>query len=234
MVEQIGDDILVKRSLGGDREAFRALVERYEGRVYSLAFEMLKSTEDARDIAQESFVKAYFSLKDFRGECSFYSWLYRIVYNMTVDFKRRVARRGGDTAEFDESAYAGGGAIGGWMEAPHESLVRREQRRHIRKAFEELSEVHRVVLMLREVDGLSYEEIAEVTGVSRGTVMSRLHYARKKMQAVLSQYDPELGQAASGRSGEGDSFFDGEQSDDTSERNKKLNMMYAIPAQGGR
>ncbi len=95
------DRDLVAQASGGDKEAYRLLVERYQAKVYSLSYEILKSKEDAEDVTQEVFVKAYLSLADFRGGSAFYTWLYRIAYNMSIDFKRKMARRG--TSEFDEN-----------------------------------------------------------------------------------------------------------------------------------
>ncbi len=200
MVDDSADIGLVSRTLKGDKEAFRLLVEKYEGKVYALAYEMLRSKEDARDISQESFVKAYLSLKDFRGEGTFYTWLYRIVYNMVLDYKRKIVRRGGQHDELDETTPGQPGSWMGVVEAPHESLIRREQREHLKRALADMSEEHRAVIVLREVDGLSYDEIAQVTGVSRGTVMSRLHYARKKLQGALSFIYPEYGASSKGGS----------------------------------
>lgn len=184
-MDKISDVELIKLVQAGDKEAYRSLVERYQERVYGLAFEILKSREDAEDVAQESFVKAYLSITEFKGESSFYTWLYRIVYNMAIDFKRKIARRGGEKAEFDETVAYDADGILGRVEGPQEQILRQEQRHQIRAALDSISEEHRVVITLREVDGLSYEEIAKVTGISRGTVMSRLHYARKKVQSVL-------------------------------------------------
>lgn len=189
------DDILVKRVVGGDTEIYRVLVERYEKRVFALTFEILRSKEDAEDVTQESFVKAYLSLPDFKGEASFYTWLYRIAYNLAIDLKRKVNRRGGPPAEFDETSTQSAGALRGTaligaVEAPHEALNRREQNIQIRRALESISEEHRAVILLRELEGLSYEEISDVIGISLGTVMSRLHYARKRLQKVLAEHAP--------------------------------------------
>lgn len=94
------EKLLVRKSLDGDKDAYRELMERYQDRVYRLAFEVLRNPEDAEDVVQESFVKAYLSLKNFRGQASFYTWLYRIVYNMAIDYKRRITRRGGNPLSF--------------------------------------------------------------------------------------------------------------------------------------
>lgn len=179
---------LVQSSLAGDRQAFRELVEHYQSRAFALALGIVKNRQDAEDIVQESFVKAYLSLKNFKGESAFYTWLYRIVTNMSIDFKRRVARNGGTASEYDESQSNPAPNLNATEEGvvqPQEALLRKERAQQIHQALAELSPEHRAVIVLREVDGLSYEEIADVVGVSKGTVMSRLHYARKKMQQVL-------------------------------------------------
>ncbi|MCB0339713.1 MAG: sigma-70 family RNA polymerase sigma factor, partial [Bdellovibrionales bacterium] len=142
------------------------------------------------DVAQEAFVKAYLSLKNFRQDSSFYTWLYRIAYNMAIDFKRKVARRGGSAVEWDPemlTEQVSQTPLLQESERPDESFERGELRSALKFALEELTEPHRVVIVLREVDGMSYDEIADVVGVSKGTVMSRLHYARKRLQEILSE-----------------------------------------------
>jgi RNA polymerase sigma-70 factor (ECF subfamily) len=192
--KEIKESDLVARAAGGDKEAYRALVEKYQSRAFSIAYEIVQSRHDAEDIIQESFVKAYLSIGDFRGQSSFYTWFYRIVYNMAIDFKRRTNRRGGEHAEYDDrmSGENGvfAGATTGKTEGPSEAIFRKEQARKIQEALNEISEEHRAVITLREVDGLSYDEIADVVGVSKGTVMSRLHYARKKLQKALVEFAP--------------------------------------------
>lgn len=182
------DDVLVKKALAGDRSAFGQLVTRYEKRVFAMVMEMARHRQDAEDITQEVFVRAYFSLKNFRSESSFYTWLYRIAYNMTIDFKRRVARRP------QEAVAAGSISSEGErlnieavsdVQLPDQVIDNQERRKSIREALSEISEEHRAVIILREVDGLSYDEISRVTGSARGTVMSRLHYARRHLQKVL-------------------------------------------------
>lgn len=192
MLERGEEEKLIRQTLAGEKDAFRLLVEQYEKRVFAMAFQIVKSREDAEDIVQESFVKAYLSLAEFRGDGSFYTWLYRIVYNLALDYKRRISRRGGASVELDETIAHQANAFMGKMDMPGDALDRREQREALKRALNGLSEEHRVAVMLRELDGLSYEEIAEVTGVSRGTVMSRLHYARKKLQSVLIELDSTL------------------------------------------
>ncbi len=182
------DAELVKKASGGDKDAYRGLVEKYQQRVFSIALEVVRSREDAEDIAQEVFVKAYLSLPDFKGQSSFYTWLYRIAYNMAVDFRRRVQRRGGPPVEYDEAKLGkiSDDAINqNRFDGPHDFVMRKEESHQIQKVLSEISPEHRAVITLREIEGLSYDEIADVLRVSKGTVMSRLHYARKRLQQAL-------------------------------------------------
>jgi RNA polymerase sigma-70 factor (ECF subfamily) len=188
------DEKLVQRTLSGDRSAFQELFEIYRPKVQSLAFEILKSTEDAEDVVQESFVKAYLALPKYRGQAAFYTWLFRIVYNMAIDYKRRIARRGGDPVEFQEETLNSAEVSSSYEEStgslpsnPHEAVEVQEELEQVQQAMRRLSDEHRAVLSLREVDGLSYDEIAEVAGISKGTVMSRLHYARKALLRFLGR-----------------------------------------------
>ncbi|MCO6429850.1 MAG: sigma-70 family RNA polymerase sigma factor [Deltaproteobacteria bacterium] len=186
----LSDAELVRRAAQRDKEAFRLLVEKYQVRAFNIAFDLLKNREDAEDVVQESFVKAYLSLPEFEGRASFYTWLYRIVYNMAIDYKRKVANkmRQGSVA-FDDLLHSeeqGSGTIGSYAgRNPHDELVRKEQAARFGQVMNEISDEHRAVIMFRELDGMNYEQIAEATGVSKGTIMSRLHYARKKLQKGL-------------------------------------------------
>jgi RNA polymerase sigma-70 factor (ECF subfamily) len=182
---------LIRESSQGDRESFRVLVERYQNRMLRLVSQIVHSREDAEDIVQESFVKAYASLGSFRQQSSFYTWLYRIAFNLAIDWKRRAARRGGDKYELGDIDQGKVTAAVPQAETPSDQIYRKEQSKLISAALEQLSEEHRSVIVLREVDGLSYEEIAKVTNSSIGTVMSRLHYARKKLQVALQELRPE-------------------------------------------
>lgn len=186
------DEALVELAQRGDRDAFRVLVERYQDRVCAIAYGVIRNREDARDIAQEAFVKAYLGLKNFSGNSSFYTWLYRITVNMAIDFRRKKGRRGGEHLELkpelitDSSASEAMDSFTGSAPQSAERIIERKQLRgKIGKAMESLSEPHRAVVTLREIDGMSYDEIAQVIGVTKGTVMSRLHYARKALQELL-------------------------------------------------
>jgi len=182
------DTEMVKAVLGGDSTAYRGLVEKYQGRVYSMVYGMLRNREDARDITQDAFVKAFKSLKSFRLEASFYTWLYRIAMNRAIDFTRKRKRR--EVAGFDESIANkdedGGIAEIHHSDSPSKSLERKQLYAKIMESLEKLPADQKQVILLRELEGLSYKEISEVMGIPEGTVMSRLFYARKKMQKLLA------------------------------------------------
>lgn len=180
----------VARARVGDHEGFRILVERYQGRAFRVALRVLRDEERARDAVQDAFVKAYASLQRFEGRSSFYTWLYRLVMNVCLDARRRD--RSGPVAGFAgaaEAAQVAGAAIGIGPQplagTPDREVERSQLRRAIARAIEALPQGQREALLLREVDGQSYAEIAEALGISKGTVMSRLHYARRKVQREL-------------------------------------------------
>ena len=185
------DREVIERARSGDHDAFRVLVERYQGRVYRLAVRVLRDEEQARDAVQDAFLKVYRSLDRFEGRSSFYTWLYRLVLNVCLDLRRRDRpdRRVDWSEERWEQASeeaAGPDALSGSpAPGPGLAMERAELRSAIRDAIQTLPDDARQTLLLREVDGLSYAEIAEVLGVPRGTVMSRLHYARRRLRRVL-------------------------------------------------
>ncbi|MCB0335331.1 MAG: sigma-70 family RNA polymerase sigma factor [Bdellovibrionales bacterium] len=183
------DDLaLVEKAKAGDKAAYRQLVERYQKRALVLARDILRSQEDAEDVVQESFVKAYLSLDKFEGKSAFYTWFYRIVYNMAIDVKRKKQRRGGEKAEYEDSLTSDSIDIPVSTQRfhdPQQEVFRKEVSSQIHTAMEQLSDEHRQAIFMREIDGMSYEEIALVLGISKGTVMSRIFYARKKLQQLL-------------------------------------------------
>jgi RNA polymerase sigma-70 factor (ECF subfamily) len=183
------DADVVARAREGDHAAFRVLVERYQGRAYRLALRVLRDEEQAQDVVQDAFLKAYGSLARFEGRSGFYTWLYRIVMNLCLDRKRRD--RSDREVEWSEDLSA---AAVGHPEAsvadpghsgPHAEAERSELRAVVARAIEALPEDARRTIQLREIDGLSYKEIAETLGIPKGTVMSRLHYARRRLQESL-------------------------------------------------
>ena len=182
------DHELVRATLDGDATAYRCLVERYQGRIYAVVFGMVRNPEDARELSQDAFVKAYRNLSRFRLESSFYTWLCRIAMNVAIDHLRRQKLR--RTEEFDEGiATRDDGVISlvHHREDPRRSLERKQLRERIVAEIEKLPEDQRQVIVLREVDGLSYKEIADIMDIPEGTVMSRLYYARRKLQTALRE-----------------------------------------------
>jgi RNA polymerase sigma-70 factor (ECF subfamily) len=179
------DATLVARARTGDFAAFEALVRQYRNEVYALAYHFVRNREDAWDVSQEVFIKAYRSLGSFRGEASFKTWLMRITANQCKDIlkKRRV-----ETVEYNDALETHElGSAHGRGRDPAWSAEAKETGTAILKALDSLSVKHRTAFVLRELHGLSYEEMAQVMGCSLGTVMSRLHHARKRMQASLQK-----------------------------------------------
>jgi RNA polymerase sigma-70 factor (ECF subfamily) len=185
------DDVeLLQRGRAGDRDALRQLYERYHRRVLAVVIGMVRNPEDAREIVQDTFVRAFRSLDNFKGDSSFYTWLYRIAVNRAIDLQRRGSKF--QSTEFDETVGLGedAGSTSGSVatsEDPFQAVRNRELGRKISEAIASLTPDHRAVILLREIEGLSYEEISEVMDCSLGTVMSRLHYARKKLQTKLKE-----------------------------------------------
>jgi RNA polymerase sigma-70 factor, ECF subfamily len=180
---------LVARCQAGDTEAFDELVTRYRTRVFGMIYNMVHSEQDAWDLAQDSFLKAWKSIKRFRGRSSFYTWIYRIVMNVTIDWLRKRQVKGGG-GEFDDSIQLkevepASKTVPKAEALPHEMMERSEIRTRIDTAIAQLSPEQRAVILMKEIEGMQYHEIAEAVGCSIGTVMSRLFYARKKLQNLL-------------------------------------------------
>jgi RNA polymerase sigma-70 factor (ECF subfamily) len=184
---EISDSELVRSAQGGDARAFDQLVTRYRGKVFGMCQHLVQNEQDAWDLAQEAFIKAWRALPAFKLDSAFYTWLYRIAHNCTYDWLRK--RRIQGDGEFDETRQ--GEVAAGAETAPHsearpdQMLKNRELGTRIKEAMTQLTPEHRAVVLLREVEGLSYEEIAHITNSQTGTVMSRLFYARKRLQELL-------------------------------------------------
>ncbi len=194
MAEETEESELVKRAQEGDRDAFRELVENYQRKVYSICYGMLKDNDDALDVSQEVFVKVYRYLEKFNHQSSFYTWLYRITHNTCIDYIRKNTRV--RKVEYDDRIGRDADEIEGGEHVlpstlglnPDKVYGRKELREKMLEALETLSEKHRTILILREVEGLSYEEMAEVLNISKGTVMSRLYHARRYFQDAIEEY----------------------------------------------
>ena len=185
----VSDLDLVTRSQAGDTEAFDELVTRYRTRVFGMIYNMVHSEQDAWDLAQDSFLKAWKSIKRFRGRSSFFTWIYRIVMNVTIDWLRKKQVKGGGS-EFDDSIQLkhiepASKTVPKSEVLPLEMIERSEIRARIDQAIAQLSPEQRAVILMKEIEQMQYHEIAEALGCSIGTVMSRLFYARKKLQNLL-------------------------------------------------
>jgi RNA polymerase sigma-70 factor (ECF subfamily) len=178
---------LVERCQRGDLDAYEILVGRHRQRVFHYAYSRLRNEQDATDLSQETFVKAWQAIRGFKKTAQFSTWLYRITTNLVIDHARRRERR--PEVPFEESvdpdADANVEMPPSSQASPTDEAQRTELRQQIDTALLELSPEHRAVLQLREFDGFDYAEIAKAVGCSLGTVMSRLHYARKHMQKLL-------------------------------------------------
>jgi RNA polymerase sigma-70 factor (ECF subfamily) len=182
------DDLaLIKRCQAGDIEAFEPLVEKYRNRVWRVAYQLVRDREEAWDVAQEAFIRAFQSLGSFRGQSAFYTWLFRIVVNLATDRVRQRAARGralgGDQVSDSELAAS---VPDDPAARPDDEAARRQLHTRIAAALDALPPNFRTIIMLSDVEGLSYREIAEVLRIPMGTVMSRLHNARKRLQKLLT------------------------------------------------
>ena len=182
------DAALVDRCRNGDVAAFEPLVEKYRQRVWRLAYNVLRDREEAWDVAQEAFIRAYQALPAFRGQAAFYTWLFRIVMNVASDRARSRAARGRAfgterVPEEDWDRVLVDRPAG--EQAPDEAAATAQDRERIMRALTSLSEQHRDIIMLSDIEGLSYKEIAEVLEIPMGTVMSRLHNARRRLRTAL-------------------------------------------------
>ncbi len=180
---------LVRQSLEGDLDAFGKLVALHRSRVFSMLVQIVRNEEDAWDIAQEGFVKAWRALHTFKGDSAFFTWLFRITRNLAIDHLRKRERRAETRLDETYPSEAAGASPAAspakHTDSPDERAWQSEIASRIDKALGELSDEHREVIVLRELHGLDYNEIASVMGCSVGTVMSRLFYARKKLQNLL-------------------------------------------------
>jgi RNA polymerase sigma-70 factor, ECF subfamily len=182
------DAALIERCRAGDLAAFEPLVEKYRQRVWRLAYNTLRDREEAWDVTQEAFIRAYRALPSFRGQSAFYTWLYRIVMNLAADRARSRGAQGrafGTERVPEEDWERVLPDQGPGDEAPDAKAARLEQRQKIVQALDTLPEHHRKIVMLSDLEGLSYREIADTLEIPMGTVMSRLHNARKRLRDAL-------------------------------------------------
>lgn len=184
------DADLVTRTLSGDQVAFQALVERYQERVFALVRHYAKTAVEVEDIVQDTFLKAFCKLQTFNHDSSFYTWLCRIAINTALDFLKRHGRNPVQTVEDPEAAPAVGRSTG--IQAPDARMHREEVAAITHQVLEEIPEIFRTVLVLREFEDRSYQEMADVLGISIGTVESRLFRARARFRDKLAQLHPDF------------------------------------------
>jgi RNA polymerase sigma-70 factor, ECF subfamily len=178
----VSDDLqLIEQALKGQTAAYGKLVQKYQDRLYNSVVYMAGNVEDARDIVQEAFVQALLNLKSFHGSSAFFTWLYRIAFNVTVTQRRR--KRPAISVERGREE-SGTEPIDGHL-GPADQLEQEERCRRIRQGLAQLSHEHRSVLILREIDGCRYETIAEILNLPIGTIRSRLHRARLELREEL-------------------------------------------------
>jgi RNA polymerase sigma factor (sigma-70 family) len=189
-IQQAEERILVDRAKKGDLQAYDELVRRYQERMYATLYHMTSSHEDANDLAQESFIKAYRALKSFKGDSSFFTWVYRIAVNKTINFlKQRKKRTLMSLNDLDFNAEHDPDLVALISDKnPRRDLGLAELQEKLNEAMLRLSEVHRLVVTLHDVQGLSHEEISKIMDCNTGTVRSRLFYARQQLQAHLSDF----------------------------------------------
>ena len=184
---------LVERARQHDLNAYDALVGRYQKKVYALVYNMTSSREDTEDLVQDVFVKAYHSLGSFKGDSSFYTWIYRIAVNRSINFlKKRKRRSGGVSLDDMDRAIENDPAFIelSSRESPLRDMAITELQEKLNGALQTLSEKHRTVVVLHDIEGMPHDEIAKVVGCSAGTVRSRLFYARQELQKELAEFAP--------------------------------------------
>lgn len=189
----VPDTALVARARAGDLDAYDELVLRHHRKIYGLVYNMTSNKEDAEDLVQDIFHKAYTVLHKFKGDASFYTWIYRIAVNRTINYVKRRNKRSGvslddvDAGVERDPAYVELSEKAG---TPFRDCTLNELQERLNKALMTLSEKHRTVVVLHDIQGVPHDEIAKMLKVSSGTVRSRLFYARKLLQAELAEFAP--------------------------------------------
>jgi len=184
------EQALVRRAKDGDLQAYDELVQRYQERIYATIYHMTSNHEDANDLAQDAFIKAFQALKSFKGGSSFYTWIYRIAVNKTINFLKQRRHKGHMSLnELDFNAENDPDLVALVSDkTPQRDAGLNELKEKLNEAMQRLSEPHRLVVALHDVQGLAHEEIAEIMDCNIGTVRSRLFYARQQLQGYLADY----------------------------------------------
>ncbi len=175
---------MISRCQQGDQEALKEIFEKYHKKVYRIAYGVVRQREEALDIVQEVFVKLFYSIKNFKGRSQFYTYLYRMTMNTAIDHTRKTGKQPVSSLDEEGSFEPSDGAEKG----PERILLQKELEERVKRAMGKLPAEQRAALIFRDVEGLSYQEIADAMGSSIGTVMSRLHYGRKRLQELLKDY----------------------------------------------
>lgn len=187
---------LIFQAKSGDTDAFEQLISPYMTKVYNIALGILGSVADADDAAQDAFIKAYRYIRGFEGNSSFYTWLYKIVYNCCLDAVRKKKRRPFGFLSGNKVTYKDGNEtekeIIDTSPLPEEIFIRRETQEQIRLAISRLDENYSSIIILRDIEGLSYDDISKILGISLGTVKSRLSRARENLKNKIISDFPEL------------------------------------------
>lgn len=187
------DELLVERAKRGDVQAFEQLISQYEKKVFNTAYRLTGNYEDAADVAQEAFLRAYSSIPEFRGDSSFATWLFRIVHNACLDELRKRKRQrmtsldepvAGEDGEMDRQL-----AVADAADNPEQALERVEVQRTVQESISALDEEYRVVVVMRDIQGYSYNEIADALGINLGTVKSRLNRARNALKEMFGSLE---------------------------------------------
>jgi RNA polymerase sigma-70 factor (ECF subfamily) len=180
----VNDDSLIDDALAGNRTAFGQLARKYQGRLYNTLLHLVRSPEEAEDVVQETFVQAFLKLETFQGRSAFYTWLYRIAFNLSVSRRRR--RR--PEVSVDQQRETSGYEPQDTGSEPGELLLRAEEIAQVRQAIGRLSQEHRAILVLRDIEGCDYQTIGEILDLPAGTVRSRLHRARLQLRDELNEF----------------------------------------------
>ena len=182
---------VISRCQQGDQEALKEIFDKYHKKVYRIAYGVVRQREEALDIVQEVFIKLFRSIKNFKGKSHFYTYLYRMVMNTAIDHARRAGKQFTSSLD-EEGSFEPSDEV---EKGPERILLHKELEERVKLAMDKLPAEQKAALIFRDVEGLSYQEMAEAMGCSIGTVMSRLHYGRKKMQELLKDYVELHGQS---------------------------------------
>ena len=175
---------MISRCQRGDQEALKEIFDKYNKKIYRIAYGVVRHREEALDIVQEVFIKLFRSIQNFKGRSHFYTYLYRMAINTSIDHKRKAGKQFVSSLDEEGSFEPSDEADKG----PEKILLQKELEEKVRQAMDKLPDEQKAAIIFRDVEGLSYQEMAEAMGCSIGTVMSRLHYGRKRMQESLKDY----------------------------------------------